>query len=53
MISCTHGLWLQEIFCKEMESVEKETDLGQDRANHTGTFRDQFCNVCFGYAVTW
>ena len=43
MISCIRGSWLQEIFfCKEMESVEKQTDLGQDRANRIGALGDQF-----------
>ena len=52
MISCIRGSWLQEIFfCKEMESVEKQTDLGQDRANRIGAFGYQLCNICFSYAV--
>lgn len=52
MISCIRGSWLQEIFfCKEMESVEKQTDLGQDRENRIGALGDQFRHICFGNAV--
>lgn len=51
-ISCIHGLWLQEdFFCKEMESVEKQTDLGQDRADRAGIVGYQLRDLCLGDAV--
>ena len=47
--SVVHGC--RRFFCKEMGSFEKQTDLGQDRANRIGAFGYQLCNICFSYAV--
>lgn len=40
VISCTHGLWLREIFFyKEMGSFEKQTDLEQNWTDSFSAFR--------------
>ncbi len=54
MISCNRGSWLQEIFfCKEMGSIEKQTDLEQTWADPAGAFGDKLSDFCFGDAVAW
>ena len=46
-----HGC--RRFFCKEMGSIEKQTDLEQTWADPAGAFGDKLSDFCFGDAVAW